>query len=94
MIRWSQGGEATVVEARGDFITVRSTVASAPGSRLDGRLPSGCSARLKVQRCRADGEAFLLDGKLMDASRASRDEIARLSAPAGAPDRSETLDPT
>jgi hypothetical protein len=79
MICWSQGGEGTVLEMHDDDrITVRSNRASAPGTRLDGRLPSGRSARLKVARCRADGAAFLIDGKLMDASGPSRDEMARL----------------
>lgn len=85
MVRWSKGGEAAVVKADDDRVTVRSTVASAPGSRIEGALPSGSAVRLKVARCRADGDAFLIEGKLLDATRAVRDEVAALCAASGAP---------
>lgn len=80
MIRWSKGGEAAVLKADDDRATVRSTVASAPGSRIEGALPSGSALRLKVARCRADGAAFVIEGKLLDATRAVRDEVAALTA--------------
>lgn len=76
MIRWNKGGEATVIEARDDLVAVRSTIPSAPGSRLEGALSSGATVRIKVARCRAEGGAFRIEGKLLDATRATRDEVA------------------
>jgi hypothetical protein len=80
MIRWTKGGEAHVLEAKEDLVTVRSTIPSAPGSRIEGALPSGTPVRLKVARCRAEEGAFRIEGKLLDATRATRDEIAALVA--------------
>jgi hypothetical protein len=79
MIRWSKGGEGAVLRADDDRVTVRSTAPAAPGSRLEGALPSGSAVRLKVARCRADGGAFVIEGKLLDATRAVRDEVAELT---------------
>ena len=83
MIRWTKGGNAEVIEARDDQVAVRSTIASAPGSRLEGSLPSGVALRLKVARCRAENGAFRIEGKLLDATRATRDEVAALITPEG-----------
>ena len=80
MIRWTKGGDAQVIEARDDLVAVRSSIASAPGSRIEGALPSGTAVRLKVARCRADGDRFRIEGKLLDATRAARDEVAALVA--------------
>lgn len=84
-IRWNKGGEASVVMADDDRVTVRSTIPSAPGSRLEGVLPSGGALRLKVARCKAEEGAFRIEGKLLDATRATRDEVAGL-APRDAPE--------
>lgn len=81
MIRWTKGGEAHVIEARDDQVAVRSTIPSAPGSRLEGTLASGAAVRLKVARCRAEGGAYRIEGKLLDATRATRAEVAALIAP-------------
>lgn len=80
MIRWNKGGEAAVLEARDDQVAVRSSIPSAPGSRIEGVLPSGGAVRIKVARCRAEGDGFRIEGKLLDATRASRDEVAGLVA--------------
>lgn len=77
-VRWNKGGDAEVVEARDDLVAVLSSIASAPGSRLEGTLPSGVTLRLKVARCRAEGGAFRIEGKLLDATRSTRDEVAAL----------------
>lgn len=81
MIRWTKGGEAAVIEARDDLVTVRSTIPSAPGSRIEGRLPSGSGIRIKVARCKAEEGRFRIEGKLLDATRAVRDETAALVVP-------------
>lgn len=78
-IRWNKGGEASVVAADDDRVTVRSSIPSAPGSRIEGVLPSGGALRLKVARCKAEDGAFRIEGKLLDATRAARDEVAGLA---------------
>jgi hypothetical protein len=80
-VRWSTGGEAEVTALDGDRISVLSTIASAPGSRPQGTVASGAALRLKVARCRRQGERFLIDGRLLDATRETRAELARLVEP-------------
>ena len=80
-LRWSRGGEGTVSALEGDRISVLSTTPSAPGSRPEGTLPSGTLLRLKVARCRRQGEGFLIEGRLIDATRDTRGELQRLSTP-------------
>lgn len=84
-VRWNKGGEATVLEADDDKVAVRSTIPSAPGSRIEGVLPSGSGVRIKVARCKADGAGFRIEGKLLDATRAARDEVRSLVAGETAP---------
>lgn len=83
MIRWSRGGEATVTALDGDRITVLSTTPSAPGSRPEGALASGTAVRIKVARCRRQEDRFLIEGRLLDATRENRTEIQRLLDPPG-----------
>ena len=82
-VRWSNGGGADVTAFDGDRISVLSTIPSAPGSRPAGVLSSGAALRLKVARCRRQGERFSIDGRVLDATRETRAEIARLLAPPG-----------
>ena len=87
-VRWSTGGEAQVTALDGDRISVLSTTPSAPGSRPQGALASGAALRMKVARCRRqEGEEarFLIEGRLLDATRETRAEIARLVEPEGGP---------
>lgn len=78
-IRWSRAGEATVTVLDGDRITVVSTTPSAPGSRPEGTLiEGGAAVRIKVARCRREGEGFVIEGRLIDATRDTRAEILRL----------------
>ncbi|MFO0755198.1 MAG: hypothetical protein U0359_01800 [Byssovorax sp.] len=78
MIRWQKGGEADLVILVDDRITLRSTVPSAPGSRPEGALASGSPVKVKVARCRREGEAFVIEGRLLDATRAVRQELLAL----------------
>ncbi len=81
-LTWSKGGEADVVALDGDRINVLSTIPSAPGSRPEGALAaSGSAVRIKVARCRREGDRFLIEGRLIDATRDLRAELARLLAP-------------
>ncbi|MCC6552364.1 MAG: hypothetical protein IT372_04995 [Polyangiaceae bacterium] len=80
-VRWAKGGEAEVTALAGDRLRVRSTISSAPGSPLEGSLvASGKLVRLKVARCRREGDAFEIEGRLIDATRELRAEVAGLVA--------------
>jgi hypothetical protein len=82
-IAWSKGGDAIVTTLDGDRVSVLSSTPSAPGSRPDGALvTSGAGLRIKVARCRREGERFLIEGRLIDATRDTRAEIQRLLDPA------------
>lgn len=75
-ITWTKGGEADVTSCKDDLVTVRSTIPSAPGSRLDGLTTTGVALRVKVARCRKDDAVFVIEGRLLDATRGTRDAIA------------------
>jgi hypothetical protein len=77
-LTWSKGGEADVTALDEDRISVLSTTPSAPGSRPEGTLASGARVRIKVARCRRTEAGFLIEGRLIDATRDTRAEIARL----------------
>jgi hypothetical protein len=83
-IVWRKGGSADLVAIADDLTTVRSTVPSAPGSRLMGELASGVGGDggdrvwIKVHRCRKDGDVFIVEGRLLDATRELRDKLATL----------------
>jgi hypothetical protein len=81
-VSWAKGGEASVIAVDGDRISVRSTVPAAPGSRPEGVLASGAKLWIKVARCRrVDEAAFVIDGRLLDATRDTRAELQRLLDP-------------
>ena len=68
------GGQAAIVENQGDYVTVRSSVASPPGSTLSmkhGEL----SVLVKVRGCKRleDNELpFRIEGRLVSFTRAAR----------------------
>jgi hypothetical protein len=86
-IRWDKGGEGSVVQAEKDRVRIRSTLASAPGSRLTGALTSGTPVRVKVTRCRRVEQSgnfvvmylYLIEGRLLDATRDTMAELAALA---------------
>lgn len=80
-LRWIKGGEARLVALEGDRISVLSTTASAPGSRPEALIESGATIRIKVARCRKQDDGFLIDGRLIDTTRESRQELERTRAP-------------
>ena len=81
-LAWSKGGTATFLIVDDDAVTLRSTIPSPPGSRLDATLVADPEVALKVKihgsKLQPDG-SFLLKGKLLEASRALRDRVASLS---------------
>jgi hypothetical protein len=78
-VRWSgqAGGDAEVTVLEGERIALLSTTPHAPGSRPEGTLEGGGAVRVKVARCRKQGERFLVEGRLLDATRELRAEIGR-----------------
>lgn len=88
-IAWIKGGDADVAMLDQDRAQVRSSIPSAPGSRIEGRLASGAQVRMKVHRCRRTEQGFTLEGRLIDATRELRAELARLLSPAPPDDPSQ-----
>lgn len=83
-LRWSDGGEAEVVETDGERLVVMSTRAAAPGQPLGAisGLQSTSRVRIKVQGCcrQPDGR-FRIHGRWLDLTRSTREEIvARLGS--------------
>ena len=74
-------GEAAVLGLDGDRITLSSTIPRAPGAPLQGTLASGSALRVKVASCKRHGASFTIEGRLIDATRALRAEIAALLPP-------------
>ncbi|MEJ7735175.1 MAG: hypothetical protein WKG00_39060 [Polyangiaceae bacterium] len=65
----------------GERARVRSSIPSAPGSRLQGTLASGPRLRIKVQRCRRleePGVVYELEGRLIDLTREARAAMGAL----------------
>jgi len=81
-LRFPNGGQADLVTLEADRVSLRSTVASAPGTPLAGNLETGEVVRVKVHRCRKQDASFLIEGRLVDATRKLRDELAALIAAA------------
>jgi hypothetical protein len=71
------GGEAAIVENQGDHVTVRSSVASPPGSTLSMRHGE-LSVLVKVRGCKKleDGELpFRIEGRFVSLTRAVREAL-------------------
>jgi len=71
----SNGGQAAIVENQGDYVVVRSSVASPPGSTL--HMKHGeLSVQVKVRGCKRLAEdqlPFRIEGRLVSFTRAARD---------------------
>jgi hypothetical protein len=84
-LAWDGGGAGRVVSLDGEAIVVRSEKPFAPGSRPEGKLTSGSPVRFKTHRCRRiasddDALTFTIEGRLLDATRELRAELAVLIA--------------
>jgi hypothetical protein len=75
-VTWSRGGEAAIVTLAGDAITLRSSVPSPPGSRIEGTLEGGDTLRVKVHSSKKqDDGAFVIEGRALDMTRALRERL-------------------
>ncbi len=81
------GGEAALLAANANAVVLRSTVASPPGSRVEGVLAGepGTVVRIKVHACRRQEDgSFLVEGRPLDLTRPVRDKLEALVAERGA----------
>jgi hypothetical protein len=80
---WTKGGDARVVSIAVDAIVLRSSVPSPPGSRLEGRLEGDPPATVRVKvhgsKRQPDG-AFVIEGRVLDATREVRARLETLAA--------------
>ncbi len=84
-VAWAKGGTAAFLTVVSDVVTLRSTIPSPPGSRLEGTFVSDASVAVSVKvhgsKREPDG-SFVVKGRLLDANRALRDRVAALVTPA------------
>jgi hypothetical protein len=81
MIRWAKGGEASFTSAEGENVTLRSTIPSPPGSRLDATFISEPQTALRVKvhgSKKEDDGSFTIKGRLVDATRETRERVQAL----------------
>jgi hypothetical protein len=86
-ITWDKGGEAVVVRVDGDGVVLRSTIPSPPGSRIEGVLAGEAPARVRVKvhsskKVDEAPPAFVLEGRLLDATREVRERLVQLASSA------------
>ncbi len=82
-LRWSRGGKAEILTLEhSDRMTLLSTLPFAPGSSQEGAFLNGAgTVRLKVVRCRRQGDRYFVEGRLLDVTRAVFAEIRRVVTP-------------
>jgi hypothetical protein len=84
-VHWAKGGEARVASIASDAIVLRSTVPAPPGARIEGRLDGDppATVRVKVHASKRQPEGdFVVEGRLLDATREVRARLAALSGAA------------
>lgn len=73
---WAKGGDATLETLVGEAVTLRSSIPSPPGSRLEGKLDDGTTIRVKIHGCKKqDDGAFVLTGRMIDLTRQLRERL-------------------
>jgi hypothetical protein len=77
MITWQKGGTATLVRFAEPWITLRTSISAAPGAPLEGYLDTtGFTILVKVKSCKRDGDAFVIEGRLINLTRDLRTALA------------------
>lgn len=80
-LTWAKGGAASFVTVDGDNVTLRSTIPSPPGSRLDATFTADppVAMKIKIHTSKLDPDGtFLLKGRVLEATRALRERLATL----------------
>jgi hypothetical protein len=84
-LAWTKGGTATLLTIAQDTVTLRSSIPSPPGARLEATLVADPTVALKIKmhgsKLQPDG-SFMLKGRVLEATRALRERLAALVAPA------------
>ena len=87
-LEWAKGGTASVLTVSTDTVTLKSTIPSPPGSRLEATLLAGTAeaeppVALKIKifgsKLEPDG-SFTLKGRVLEATRALRARLVTLVA--------------
>jgi hypothetical protein len=80
----AKGGRARIMAVALDAVTLRSTVPSPPGSRIEGMLRDGGDrVRFKVHASKKQEDGtFVLEGRAIDLTRALRERLVALARPA------------
>lgn len=76
------GGQAAIVENQGDYVVVRASVASPPGSTLSMKH-GALSVQVKVRGCKRLAESelpFRIEGRLVSFTRAAREALFGVGA--------------
>jgi hypothetical protein len=80
---WTKGGTASLLTIVEDAVTLRSSISSPPGARLEATLASDPSITLKIKmhgsKLQPDG-SFTLKGRVLEPTRALRERLALLVA--------------
>jgi hypothetical protein len=86
-VSWAKGGTAEITALEGDVVTILSTTPAPPGARIEGRaaLDGDVGIKVKVHSSKKTSEgAFVIQGRMLDATRAVLDGVAALCAAPGA----------
>jgi hypothetical protein len=84
---WEKGGTARVLAIAKEAVTLRSSIPSPPGSRIDGTLrDGGAKVRFKIHGSKKQPEGdFVLDGRAIDMTRELRERLEALVGTPGPP---------
>lgn len=78
------GAQATIVETDGDKTLIRTPEPSPPGSTVRARISGvSCEFQLKVRNCKKEGDTFLIDGRVKNATREMKQFLGQVAASKG-----------
>jgi hypothetical protein len=81
LITWAKGGTAAFLAVDGENVTLRSSIPSPPGSRLEATFDAEPknAVRVKVHGSKKEEDgSFTIKGRLVDATRETRERVRSL----------------
>lgn len=81
MITWAKGGTATFLTAEGENVSLRSSIPSPPGARLDATFDAEPRTPLRVKvhgSKKGEDGSFTIKGRLVDATKETRERVRAL----------------